>query len=72
MQTLSYSKWDLVLHQELKLGPLHWEPRVLATAQPGKPDKVYFLFMPQLVTEDLLIVFIEEPGWQRLHLSVLP
>ena len=72
MQTLSYSKWDLVLDQELNLGPLHWEPRILATAQPGKSDKVYFFFVPQLVTEGLLIVFTEEPGWQRLHLSLLP
>ena len=72
MQTLSYIKWDLVLDQDLNLGPLHWEPSVLATAQPGKPDTIYFFFMPQLVTEDLLIVVIEEPGWQRLHLSVLP
>lgn len=62
MQTLSYSQWDLVLDQELNLGPLHWEPRILATAQPGKSDKVYFFFQPQLVTEGLLIVFIEEPG----------
>lgn len=72
MQTLSYSKWDLVLDQDLNLDPLHWEPSVLASAQPGKSDKVYFFIMPQLVTEDLLIVFIEEPGWRRFHLSLLP
>ena len=43
LQTLSCGIWDLLPDQRSNLGPLLWEPRVVATGPPGKSPLLYFL-----------------------------